>query len=266
MRRPLHKDLIYDVGVGNGDDSAYYLSCGFRVLSIEGSPGLAEAARHRFSKEIATGRLTLVNVGIAATCGEMTWYLADSGTGTLVKEMSGPDWLVTAIPCVTFDTILDQYGVPFYLKVDIEGSDDLCLDPLRPDETPTYLSLEFDLKKREKILGRLLALGYRRFKLTNQETGTTGVPIYQSDWGFRALRKLSNLVPAVGSAIQASPDWWKGNKDKFLRKIERVAPSGAIGEESFGPWLSESELRQRLQNVSLHYASEHPWYDLQAAL
>jgi len=33
-------DLVYDVGMNNGDDTAYYLSLGFRVIAIEANPEL----------------------------------------------------------------------------------------------------------------------------------------------------------------------------------------------------------------------------------
>jgi len=45
--------LIYDVGMNNGDDSAYYLSLGFRVVAIEANPELVEQAKLRFAREIA---------------------------------------------------------------------------------------------------------------------------------------------------------------------------------------------------------------------
>ena len=39
------KDLIYDVGMNNGDDTAYYLSLGFRTVAIEADPELVEQAK-----------------------------------------------------------------------------------------------------------------------------------------------------------------------------------------------------------------------------
>ena len=38
-------DLIYDVGMHNGSDTAYYLHKGFRVLAIEANPVLAKQGR-----------------------------------------------------------------------------------------------------------------------------------------------------------------------------------------------------------------------------
>src|SRR5271156_4683019 len=54
--------LIYDVGMNNGDDSAYYLRNCFDVVAIEAHPVLVEQARNRFAKEIDDGRLTILDV------------------------------------------------------------------------------------------------------------------------------------------------------------------------------------------------------------
>lgn len=48
--------IVFDVGMNNGDDSAYYLSKGYRVIAVEANPALVEKARIRFAREIATGR------------------------------------------------------------------------------------------------------------------------------------------------------------------------------------------------------------------
>jgi predicted RNA methylase len=43
------KDLVYDVGLHNGDDTAFYLHQGFRVIAIDADPRAAAAAKQRFS-------------------------------------------------------------------------------------------------------------------------------------------------------------------------------------------------------------------------
>lgn len=63
-------DLIYDVGVNNGDDTAYSLHRGCRV-AIEADPILASRATERFAREIADGRLTILNVAIAEEPGDL---------------------------------------------------------------------------------------------------------------------------------------------------------------------------------------------------
>src|SRR5271165_1668340 len=69
--------LIYDVGMNNGDDSAYYLRNGFDVIAIEANPVFVQHAQTRFAKEISDGRLTVLEVGIAEGEGEATFWICD---------------------------------------------------------------------------------------------------------------------------------------------------------------------------------------------
>ena len=63
----VYRDLIYDVGMNNGDDTAYFLHQGYRVLAIEANPVLARQAEGRFEKETREGRLIVLNVGFLMT-------------------------------------------------------------------------------------------------------------------------------------------------------------------------------------------------------
>ena len=42
------EDLIYDVGMHDGDDTAYYLDKGFQVVAVEANPVLVQSGRERF--------------------------------------------------------------------------------------------------------------------------------------------------------------------------------------------------------------------------
>ena len=53
-------DLIIDVGMHDGTDTAYYLAKGFRVVAVEANPALVRAAQDRFSVEIDEGRLAII--------------------------------------------------------------------------------------------------------------------------------------------------------------------------------------------------------------
>jgi hypothetical protein len=53
MKLKYDPQLIYDVGMNNGDDIAYYLRRGFRVLAIEANPDLvANADLRRTANQI----------------------------------------------------------------------------------------------------------------------------------------------------------------------------------------------------------------------
>ncbi len=71
-------DLIYDVGMNNGDDTAYYLAKGFRVVAIEADPFLVQDVSPRFQQEITAGRLTILNVGVSDAEGTFPFYVCDT--------------------------------------------------------------------------------------------------------------------------------------------------------------------------------------------
>jgi SAM-dependent methyltransferase len=58
--RSTHSKVVYDVGLYNGDDTAYYLFQGYKVVAIDANPLMIEEATSRFAKEIDDGRLTLL--------------------------------------------------------------------------------------------------------------------------------------------------------------------------------------------------------------
>jgi len=59
-------ELVYDIGMGDGDDSLFYLLKGFRVVAVEADPSLCDAARVRLWAFIEKGQLTIVNRAVVA--------------------------------------------------------------------------------------------------------------------------------------------------------------------------------------------------------
>ncbi len=46
--------LVFDAGMNNGDDTAYYLFRGFDVVAIEANPALCARARRRLPRRWMT--------------------------------------------------------------------------------------------------------------------------------------------------------------------------------------------------------------------
>ena len=44
--------VIFDLGMNNGDDTAFYLNWGFNVVALEANPALCERAQKRFGELI----------------------------------------------------------------------------------------------------------------------------------------------------------------------------------------------------------------------
>jgi len=163
-------DLIYDIGMHTGNDTAFYLACGFRVLAVEADPDLVAAANKRFKMEIESQKLTVLGLAIAEHSATAEFWINEARPGlnsfnrALTARIGEPHHSVL-VPCRRLDEILSEYGVPHYMKIDIEGHDLVCCNQLSPGTKPKYISVEMS---RVELLLKLRDLGYDRFKLINQ--------------------------------------------------------------------------------------------------
>jgi FkbM family methyltransferase len=232
----MDKDLIFDVGLHVGQDTAFYLKKGYRVVAVEANPELCQKAEDRFHQAIQDGRLLLVNKAITSKPGPVTFYrnLDKSVWGTV-----DPAWAERNIRLgtrnesitvegVTIDQLLRQYGVPYYLKIDIEGLDMVCVEGLTAMESrPRYVSIEstkdsFPELRRE--IDTFLRLGYDRFKIVNQE---------------RVPRQVSPNPAQEGQYVD--------------HRFEFDA-TGLFGEEAPGRWLSAEQTIDAYRPIFLRYA------------
>jgi FkbM family methyltransferase len=177
MEASVQPDLIYDVGMHNGDDTAHYLEQGFRVIGIEADPDFADACRKRFAAHVGSGQLTILNVGVAQENGSAKFWICDSNSvwnsfDRSMASRAGCPHHSIEIQTRCFDDILRSFGIPVYLKIDIEGNDRLCLDALRGTRLPDFISAEdqgIDESLGVPVVPNLMReLGYRYFKLVSQ--------------------------------------------------------------------------------------------------
>jgi len=173
-------DLVYDIGMHKGEDSEFYLRKGFRVVAIEAIPSFCSEVADRFKAEVDSGQLTIVNVAIAENDGPVKFYVNPNSVWGTIR----PDWSkrnerlgsasidVIEVLGVKFVDVLREYGIPYYLKVDIEGADILCLKSLGgTDARPRHVSIEANKVSWRELLHEfdlLESLGYHRFKLVPQ--------------------------------------------------------------------------------------------------
>jgi FkbM family methyltransferase len=172
-------DLIFDIGAHKGEDTALYLAKGFRVVAVEAHPGLAHEIESRFSGAIHAGQLTVVQAAISDQDGPVVFYENEkvSVWGTLSEVwarrnalMGAPSRCIT-VPSVKFEDLLEAHGTPYYLKVDIEGADLLCIQALRGRDKPRHLSVEATKSSWVELLAEfdlLDELGYTHYKVVPQ--------------------------------------------------------------------------------------------------
>lgn len=252
-------NLIFDVGLNIGQDTAFYLSQGYRVLAVEADPVLAEAARKKFGREIQEGRLEILNVGVADRDGVADFWICEEKPefNSFHRTIAARDSYThkcIQIPVLRFAKIIERYGVPHFLKIDIEGNDLLCLDGLSASSLPTYISLESECPVDEasasvedglRVLQNLDGLGYRRFKLVDQYTFCSlSLPAtlhHRIDiLGRKMLDRLSEMRLRDFGLISRSMLVRRRLERRFRRKFP-MGSSGVWGEDTPGAWISYRE-------------------------
>jgi FkbM family methyltransferase len=175
--------LIFDIGMHIGRDTEFYLKKGFRVVAVEANPELARQANDRFSSEIRSGQLTIVNRALVEDQTEQVeFYVNDDKNdwGTLL-----PDWNRSlnrsfrkiTVPTIRLNELIANHGMPYYMKIDIEGADVMCVRSLMSfGKTPEYVSVELmtpnNLAEQKveclEILVCLRAMGFTKFQISDQ--------------------------------------------------------------------------------------------------
>lgn len=230
--------LIVDLGMNNGDDTGFYLRKGFSVVALEANPALCEAAARRFGPDIAAGRLAIVNAAIWDKSGEVTFHvnLDNDHWSSIETGWAGRDnsrVQAITVRSMTLEELFAEHGVPFYLKIDVEGVDLQVLDQLTTLEAlPARVSVE-DCRFGFQYLDILDRAGYNGFKLLDQST-------------------VPDLVDATTHA--AFP---KG-------------ASGPLGDEIAGDWLTHADIVERYATTvrdrdGNRLADRTHWWDIHAA-
>lgn len=258
----MNKQLIYDVGMNNGDDTAYYLHRGFNVVAIEADPSLCKEAAIRFNKEINQGRLQLLNVGVAKTEGVANFWICESRSAwnSFNIEIASRDGLPhhsIEVPCQPFEQILERFGVPHYLKIDIEGNDILCLNGLQNylsttgcNDVPLYISVE--IGQIDKFLEILISLGYSHFKLISQYNYLPlQIPPSKMERSFVFLQyieesddQLAKFVRRLSCTIGKKEliSRFRGRSRRCGKWDFPWGSSGPFGEDSPGKWQEPQDI------------------------
>jgi FkbM family methyltransferase len=229
------EDLIYDVGLHKGEDSEFYLKKGFRVVAIEALPALAQIAAQRLRAYLDNGQLVILNVAVAEKDGPLTFFenRGFSIWGTAYQEWAqrnerlGYNSIKTTVQGMEFGKILERYGIPYYLKIDIEGADILCLEALSGFEPkPRYVSIESSKtswKALRNEFALLKGLGYTKFK----------------------------VVPQHCSKSQVCP--FPAREARYVDHHFEEGASGLFGEEAPGKWMSEAKAVRTYRTIFLRY-------------
>jgi FkbM family methyltransferase len=224
--------LIYDIGLHDGRDTSHYLREGYRIVAIDANPVMCSVAESNFLDFVRTGQLKIINCGITEQVGQFEFYVCDDVTEWSsfhrhIASRNGAKHHPIKVNCVPIQNIIDEFGVPDYMKIDIEGNDRICIGGLTSDTAPPYISIEMDHSCGDQDLAILTRIGYRNFKVICQNNSwhqvtARNIAFYKRRPDHFIIRRLRRLR-AAPSRIFAG---------------RRFGESGPWGEKTSGAWYS----------------------------
>jgi FkbM family methyltransferase len=235
----MNPNLVYDIGMHLGQDTEFYLKKGFHVIAIEANPVLVDEQKERFKDFIARDQLRILNVGIGQERGRFTFYVNDylSEWSSFDKEIGtrGGKFHEIEVEMVPLEDVLAICGIPYYLKIDIEGYDFIALRAIRSfSDKPKFISVE---NGQKPLLDFLHEEGYTQFKFINQQKVPEQKVTYPAREGV------------------------------FVPHVFPFGASGLFGDETPGEWLDYHNV---LKLINAYWdnperdANIHGWFDLHA--
>lgn len=247
---------VFDIGMYDGADSAYYLQSGYRVVAVEANPELAQRANEKFATEIASGQMICVNAAISTSRDPVDLVLsgADPGSSSVFGDRVAHKLPIGSItvPGMTMQDLLSRYGEPFYVKVDIEGADRICVLSFNSENRPEYLSFEVG-DDVEELIEHARKIGFGKFKIVSQTS-------------FRELANQDCLYDRITRRFVRE----LGYAD--CRQIRRAGRFFISGHSSGpGPWESDGDWCSADNSLSRWRQAKATgtlsgWYDIHATL
>jgi FkbM family methyltransferase len=143
--------LVFDIGANVGSYSAIFSSLGAKVVALEPN---ADCLRH-IQLSYADARIEAIQAVAGPQDGLATLSLSDERDD--ISSLS-KDWIAAiqrehddyrglwskevTVPMLKLDTLIGRYGVPYFIKIDVEGFEEQVLDGLSTQ--PSLLSFEFN--------------------------------------------------------------------------------------------------------------------------
>jgi FkbM family methyltransferase len=170
------RDLVFDIGANIGTRTRVFERLGARVIAVEPQPHCYNALRWLYRRN-----RNVEIVRAAVSDNELPKDFFESGIDGI--STMNPSWFALGrfkgtvsvatyrVRCVTLDNLVTQYGVPNFVKIDVEGYEPQVLSGLsQPAGTLSFEVTAEGLKANEDCVSRLEQLGYRRFCLSVGES------------------------------------------------------------------------------------------------
>ncbi len=174
-------DLVFDVGAHAGNRTRAFASLGCRVVALEPQPDFARLLRLLFSR---APRVQVLQLAASEQDGHITLAVSErTPTVTTLDDpwreirsrepgFAGVEWnRQIEIESATLDTLIERFGVPAFVKMDVEGSELRVLSGLsRPLAALSFEYLPTALPEARACVQRVGELGAYRYNVSVGES------------------------------------------------------------------------------------------------
>jgi FkbM family methyltransferase len=167
-------DLVFDVGAHAGNRTRAFAALGCRVVAVEPQPDFARLLRMLFGRN---PNVTVVEVAVSHRRGRSMLALSER---TPTVTTLAPEWLDARarepgfkgvewnrrieVETTTLDLLVERFGPPSFIKMDVEGSEPAILTGLsRPVPAVSFEYLPWTPEEPAACISRLLDLGRYEF-------------------------------------------------------------------------------------------------------
>jgi FkbM family methyltransferase len=125
----IKNELVFDIGSNIGQMTKRFVNKGCKVIAVEPLKELVNNDNYK-------GVYKIENTCIGNYVGEISFYKCEkhqsSSCLSFWGKMRHPDKTVKEItvPITTLDELIKKYGVPKYIKIDVEGNEDKLFEGL----------------------------------------------------------------------------------------------------------------------------------------
>jgi len=227
--------LTFDIGAHAGNRVRALADLGCRVVAVEPQPAFAELLRAAFRR---TPSVTIVEAAVSDEVGRRTLLISDrTPTVTTIDEgwraarardadFAGVEWNRTVdVDTLTLDALIERFGTPAFVKIDVEGSEPAVLRGLtQPIPALSFEYLPQALGEVERSVARLEALSPYEYNWSLGETGVLAsktwlsaravlealrTPLAQQRPGDVYARQVMNSrARSSGPTIGSAPSGW----------------------------------------------------------
>ena len=174
------ESLCFDIGAHLGSRSRAFLDLGARVIALEPQPACAAYLRKRWRGE---RKFTLIPKAIGAQAGNASLHI--NRMNPTISTLSPAGWRTAMaaaalqrerwdgrieVEVTTLDRLIEDYGMPDFCKIDVEGFEAQALAGLsHPLPALSFEFISFEKARALTCVRRLAAIGAYRFNWSFRE-------------------------------------------------------------------------------------------------